>query len=47
LRRTNAEADGEGGFADAWRAEEVRRDYHVAHAVGNRDDQEVLDQRKL
>jgi len=47
LRGTDAEADGEGGLADAWRAEEDRPAGHVAQAVGIRGDQEVLDRPKL
>jgi hypothetical protein len=42
-----AEAEGKGGLADAWRAEDDCRAKHVAHAVGIRGGQEVLDRPKL
>jgi hypothetical protein len=47
LRGTDVEVDGEGGFVDAWPAKQDRRAYHVAHAVGIRGDQDVLDRPRL
>jgi hypothetical protein len=42
-----AEAEGKGGIADASWVEEECPAYHVAHGVGIRGGQEVLDRPKL